>query len=59
MDTERWDKYVDLVYGMAFDTKIGKGPTREAFVANLKVTASKMEDILIEEQYPDLKQKRG
>ena len=41
-----WDKYVQLVAGMATDMMLGMGPTPEAFVNNLRLIADQMEDLL-------------
>lgn len=43
---EVWDQYVRLVHSMATDALLGRGPTPEAFVGNLKLIARHMEELL-------------
>lgn len=41
-----WKKYVDLLLGMATDEKLERGPTKAAFIQNLRLIADKMEELL-------------
>lgn len=45
-------RYVELVRCMATDTMLGKGPTPHAFVNNLRLIATAMEEILQDADCP-------
>lgn len=46
LDGDKWQRYVQLVAGMATDAMLGRGPTPRAFVNNLRLIADQMEDLL-------------
>ena len=45
-----WCKYVDLIASMHIDHMLGKGPTKAAFVSNLRIIADQMEKLLTEKE---------
>ena len=46
VESHDWDAHVKCVAGMSTDAMCGKGPTRGAFVANLRTIADMMEAML-------------
>ena len=49
---ESWLLYVRCVAGMATDELMGRGPTRKAFIENLRVIADQMEAVNSEIKMP-------
>lgn len=46
----KWQLYVRCVTGMGTDELLGRGPTKEAFIENLRLIADQMEALLKEEK---------
>ena len=45
---KHWEKHIELVASMSADTLCGRGPTRKAFVENLRIIANEMEKLIPE-----------
>jgi hypothetical protein len=41
-----WTEFVKLLHGMATDDLMGNGPTKVAFVQNLRIIANRMESLI-------------
>ena len=41
-----WEKHIKLVASMASDAMLGRGPTPKAFISNLRLIATLMEEVL-------------
>jgi len=41
-----WTEFVKLLHGMATDELMGNGPTKGAFVGNLRIIANRMESLI-------------